>query len=184
MHSLGPFMGHGMGTEALIKRPVGPLDQQMVVHLAQHRAKGVGVAEFPAAAGVFGSQPIGVMRPAPLDQDLEESVGMTAGEGSEGRSIPVQKLHSLGTWSEAAYRQPAAADDMGPKDGEGVRMARLDDGKDIGLRCLPSCELHSTPGDIAMRSHVEREPALTMAWTPVAPSYNGSRRPPAGKSDA
>src|SRR5215472_11304711 len=122
------------------------------------------------------------MRPAALDQDLEESVGMTAGEGSEGRSIPVQELHSLRTWGEAAYRKAAAADDMRPKDRERVRMARLDDGEDIGLRCLPSCELHSTPGDIAMRSHPEREPALTMAWTPLAPSYNGSRRPPREKA--
>ena len=109
------------------------------------------------------------MRPAPLDQDLEESVGMTPSEGSQGRAIPVQKLHSLCTWGEAADRQPAAADDMRPKDRERVGMARLDDGEDIGLRCLPCCELHSTPGDIAMRSHPEREPALTMAWTPVGP---------------
>ena len=85
-------MGHGMGAEPLIEPAVRALDQQMVVHLAEHRAEGIGVAELPDAAGIAGPQAIALVPAAAGDQPFEEPVGMALGERPQRGAVLGQHL--------------------------------------------------------------------------------------------
>ncbi len=92
MHPRHPLMGHGMGPQPLIEQAVGTLDQQMIVHLAEHRAEGIGIAELPDAAGIAGPQAIALVTAATRDQPLEEPVGMARGERAQCGAVLGQHL--------------------------------------------------------------------------------------------
>ena len=63
MHAPGPLMGHRMGAQLRPEPAVIALADQVLVHLAQHGAKAIGIVKVPDGAILgLGAQRIGLVR--------------------------------------------------------------------------------------------------------------------------
>ncbi len=137
VHALGPLVLHRMSAQPLVKAKVRALHQQVVVHLAEHRAKAIGIIEAPGAAVVAGEQAVGRRGLGATHQALEHPGDVAPLELREGPAVSVAGLQPVGVGSEGADHH-TLGHDMGAKDGEGVAVQRTHDGLDLVLAQAPA----------------------------------------------
>src|SRR6185437_6613077 len=152
---------HGI---ALVMRAFG---EEMEVEIAQDRRKGIDVIELDDAEIAFGAQPIAEAWPPPEDarpQPFLMEARQLAGEFAARR---IHHPHPMRPGQEDADAEIAAGD-MHAEKGEGVAVARLEDGTRAGAK-----RDHDRP---------PRKPARRRAGSPprpgAAPARSRPRRAP------
>ena len=127
----------------LVEQPVmRAFNQQVIVLVAEHTGKGVGVVKGPAALAVCGPQAVGEAVLAPGGRAFKKTVLVAAPKTGDQRSVSPDSLNSLGT----RHQRP---DNIGParfvqaQHCKRVAMRRGQNGVNRGLCCLPGRPRHT-----------------------------------------
>ncbi len=119
MHAVDVLMAHGMSAQPLVETQVRALDQQVVVHLPQHRREPIGIIEAPFAAGVARMESISRQGLAAGYQAFEQAGGMALVERAQAPARRVAGLEVGGMRREGPDDHPLG-DGVRAQDGERV----------------------------------------------------------------